>query len=318
VPVVKTTAKRLAVTPHDLARSLPRMPSGFPWSPPGWPGGVEREPVVSTLGVHYDTGWARSPAAKLGREVLTETVTTPVLRAVTSPRIEGLDRIAHLDEPVIFAANHTSHLDTPLLLSVLPEPWRHHTVVAAASDYFFDRRWKAATFALVLNAVPIERHKVNRASANRLGELLNEGWSLLIFPEGGRSPDGWGQDHRAGAAWLATRTGRVVVPVHVAGTGRILPKGATRPRRGKVTVTFGRPIRTGPDADARALAARLENDLAALGDEEATDWWSATKRAADSTTPPLTGPSAGAWRRSWALPKGHPRADPGSGAWPRD
>jgi 1-acyl-sn-glycerol-3-phosphate acyltransferase len=258
--------------------------------------------------MNYPTGWARSPLAKAGRAILTEAVTGPLLHAVTSPQVEGVDRIAHLDETVIFAANHTSHLDAPLLLSVLPDPWRHNTVLAAASDYFFDRRWKAATSALLLNAVPLERLRVNRESANRLGELLNQGWNLMIFPEGGRSPDGWGQDHRAGWAWLGARTGRVVVPVHIAGTRHILPKGASRPRPGRVTVTFGRPIRPEVDGHARDLASRVEAELATLADEQATDWWSSTKRAANSTTPSPTGPAAAEWRRSWALPKPPPRA----------
>ena len=91
-------------------------------------------------------------------------------------------------------------------------------MVAGAADYFFDTRLKAVTFALSINAIPIERPRVNRTSADRAADLLDDGWSLLIFPEGGRSPDGWGQSHRPGAAWLAARTGRPVVPVHLEGT----------------------------------------------------------------------------------------------------
>ena len=60
----------------------------------------------------------------------------------------GLDRIAHLDEPVIFAANHASHLDAPLLLSVIPDRWRHRMFVAGAADYFFDTRLKAVDLRL--------------------------------------------------------------------------------------------------------------------------------------------------------------------------
>ena len=52
---------------------------------------------------------------------------------------------------------------------------------------------------------------------------------MLIFPEGGRSPDGWGQPFRGGAAYLSNRCDVPVVPVHLEGTGRILRKGAKRP-----------------------------------------------------------------------------------------
>jgi 1-acyl-sn-glycerol-3-phosphate acyltransferase len=285
-----------------------RPPKSFPLAAPTWPGGVPRPPVERTLGTAYDSEWARRYPARLGRVLVSELVARPVLHALASPRVAGLDRIAHLDEPVIFAANHASHLDTPLLLSVIPERWRHRIFVAGAADYFFDTRAKAVTFAFLLNAVPIERQRVSRDSANRVAALLAEGWSLVIFPEGGRSPDGWGQPHRAGTAWLAVRTGRPVVPVHIEGTRQMLAKGSARLKPGTAHVTFGRPLRAGPDDDPRVLAAELERAVAVLADEQTTDWWTARRRAEAGTTPSLTGPVTGAWRRAWALEAQSPRA----------
>jgi 1-acyl-sn-glycerol-3-phosphate acyltransferase len=226
-------------------------------------------------------------------------VSTPVVRAVTSPTVHGLDRIAHLDEPVIFAANHASHLDAPLIASVVPDRWRRRLFVAGAADYFFDTRIKATAFAFLLNAVPIDRTRVSRQSANQLTELLADGWSMVIFPEGGRSPDGWGQPHRAGAAWLAVRTGRPIVPIHIEGTRQILAKGSNSFRPGRTSVTFGGPL--DPAGDARALTVELEEAIAALADELTTDWYTARRRAAAGTTPSLTGPDVAAWRRTWAL-----------------
>jgi 1-acyl-sn-glycerol-3-phosphate acyltransferase len=300
--------RRLPVTPESLNGAAVRSrlravrpPSTFPLAAPDWPGSVPRPPVERTLGMEYDTEWARRYPARLARVLVSELIARPLVHALAAPRVAGLDRIAHLDEPVIFAANHGSHLDAPLLLSVIPEPWRHHMFVAGAADYFFDTRAKALTFAFLLNAVPIERQRVSRDSANRVAALLAQGWSLLIFPEGGRSPDGWGQPHRAGTAWLAVRTGRPIVPVHIEGTRRILAKGSSRLTPGSTSVTFGRPLRPQPDSDPRALAVDLERTVAALADEQTTDWWTARKRAAARSTPSLTGPDAGAWRRTWAL-----------------
>ncbi len=307
---------RLPVNPASLRRGLRRPAGTFPYVKPTWPGSVPKPPAETKLGVDYDTDWARRYPARLARVVLTETLTRPALRVVADPAVAGLDRIEHLDEPVVFAANHASHLDTPLLLTVLPDRWRYRTVVAAGADYFFDTRVKAAAFSLAIGAIPIERHRVSRDSANRAAALLDDGWSLLIFPEGGRSPDGWGQPHRAGAAWLAERTGRLVVPIHLAGTGRILPRGAKRLHPGRTTVTFGRPLR--PVGDARALARAVEDAIAALGDERTTDWWTATRRAARRATPALTGPEAGAWRRTWALGERRTRRRTGDAhRWPR-
>ncbi len=316
---------RLPVSPGALraavngVRGRLRRPGAFPMAPPTWPTTIGRPPVEKTLGVDYDSDWAREPAARFGRAVVQELISAPVVRALAAPQVRGLDRIAHLDEPVIFAANHASHLDAPLLVSVIPPRWRRDLFVAGAADYFFDTRWKAATFALLLNAVPIERQKVSRTSAQRVSELLSDGWSMLIFPEGGRSPDGWAQPHRAGAGWMAVRSGRPIVPVHVEGTGRILAKGSRQIRPGRTSVTFGRPLRPAPGDDPRALAARLERDIAALADELGSDWYTARRRAAAGTTPPLTGPDAAEWRRAWALGErsGSGRRQRRSGRWPR-
>ena len=318
--------KRLPVTPQSFLDRfrVPRASSFmFPAVPPTWPGGVERPPLEKTLGMDYDSEWARSYPARFARVLVQELVSKPLVHAVASPTVDGLDRIAHLDEPVIFAANHASHVDAPLILSVIPERWRHRMFVAGAADYFFDTRVKATVFAFLLNAVPIERQRVSRESVKRVADLLAEGWSLLIFPEGGRSPDGWAQSHSAGAAWLAVRTGTPVVPVYVSGTRDILPKGGNALRPGRTRVTFGRPLRASPGAsgsssEARALAEQLEQAVAALADEQTTDYWTARRRAASATTPPLTGPQSGAWRRTWALgPRDQDRPRTSSRRWPK-
>ena len=185
-----------------------------------------------------------------------------------------------VEAPAIYVANHASHVDTGLLLSVLPPRVRHKTVVAAAADHFFDRRWKAHVWSLVLAAIPIERHRVNRKSAEDTAALLRQGWNLIIYPEGGRSHDGWFQAMRGGAAYLATRTGRPVVPVHIDGTYRIWPRGGTRLRRSPTRITFGSPIVAAEGEDARRLEARIDAVLATLADEARTDWWTARRHAA--------------------------------------
>jgi 1-acyl-sn-glycerol-3-phosphate acyltransferase len=174
-------------------------------------------------------------------------------------------------------------------------------VVAAAADYFFGNQVTATLSSLAMGAFPIERSRVSRDSAEQASELVADGWSLLIFPEGGRSPDGWGQGHRGGAAFLSLRTGAPVVPVHLAGTDRIYPRGASRLRPGRTTVTFGHPLRPAEGDDARRFAATIEAAVAGLADEAGNDWWTARRRAAAGTTPPLTGPAGAGWRRAWAL-----------------
>ena len=309
------TLKRLS--PTDVASRAGRR--RFPLAAPSWPETVPRPAPEHELGIDYATDWSRKYPVRLLRAMLTDNVTRPLARVIADPLVRGDEYLTTLDAPVIFAANHTSHIDAPLLMSCLPLRFRHRTVVGAAADYFFDRRWKADFFALSLAAIPIERNKVNRRSAQLAADLVEDGWNLIIFPEGGRSPDGWGQVYRGGAAYLMLRTGRPVVPVHLEGTGRVLPKGGKGIRRTRTTVTFGTPLFPDEGEDARNFGARVESAVATLADETVTDWWTARRRAVMGTTPRLQGPDVAAWRRSWALPKATSNFDSDSdGAeWPR-
>ena len=281
-----------------------RLRAGFPYGPPTWPGGVPRPPIERRTGVDFETDWARRYPARLARAVFVDQMLRPVVRALVPPHVHGIDRLETLEGPVIFVANHQSHLDTPLLLSALPDRWRHRAVIAAAADYFFDTRLKGTLSALVLGALPVERGRVDRRPLEQARELLDDGWSIVIFPEGGRSPDGWAQPFRGGAAYLSMHGGFPVVPVHLEGTGRVLPKGAKRPSRAAVHVTFGAPLRPREGERTNKFSDRIEEAVAVLADEQTTDWWTARRRAAMGTTPSLAGPDAGAWRRSWALERG--------------
>ncbi|HEX6425694.1 MAG TPA: lysophospholipid acyltransferase family protein [Acidimicrobiales bacterium] len=292
----------MAALPSSLTRWLPRPP--FPFSAPTVPGGVEVPARRPRAGSDYDTAWSRRYPARLARAALVEAVARPAVAALAKPERHGLDRLDRLASdggPVIFAANHHSHVDTPLLVTSIPEPWRHRLFVGAAADYFFRTPVTSALSSLALGAIPIERAKVGRRSADRAAGLLGDGWSMLIFPEGGRSPDGWGQRFRGGAAYLALRCDVAVVPVHIAGTGRILRKGRKLPSPATARVTFGTPLVPGPGDDSRRLAAAIERAVAGLADEATTDWWQARRRAHAGDSPALVGPDAPAWRRAWAL-----------------
>lgn len=293
-------------------KALKRL--GFPFTPPPVPASVVPPAKKPTSGVDFETDWARRPVARAVRRVLHETVVETAVRLVADPVVRGLDRLTDLDPdtPVIFTANHHSHVDTPLLLRRLPSPWQDKVFVAAAADYFFPNRVAGIVSALGLNAIPLERTKVSRRSALAAAELIDDGWSMLIYPEGGRSPDGWGQEFRGGAAYLAAKCNVPVVPVHVSGTDKILPKGKNLPSIGTTRLTFGAPLHAGEREDARKMAARIEHAVAVLADEDETDWWQARKRAYRGDTPSLAGPNAVAWRRAWAK-----SATTGRGGQPR-
>jgi 1-acyl-sn-glycerol-3-phosphate acyltransferase len=325
--------------PASAAAAVRRAP--FPLAAPNWPNGVERPAPERRVGLDYDHDWSRRYPVRLARAMMLDNVTRPLARLAAPTSVRGMEHLRMTEAPVIIAANHASHLDTPLLLTTLPVEMRHRTVVAAASDYFFDRTWKSVLWSFSLAAIPIERSRVNRRSADTAAELLEDGWNLVIFPEGGRSPDGWTQPFRGGAAYLARRTGRPVVPAYLHGTRDLLPRSANlatgpdgRPAGGSgseakgrrqlqrrpVTVLFGSPLTPREGEDARRFAARIESAVAVLSDEVRTDWWAARRRAASGESPSPRGPDASPWRRSWALgPDADAKRPAGAGGpkrWP--
>jgi 1-acyl-sn-glycerol-3-phosphate acyltransferase len=247
----------------------------------------------------FRTAWARSRPVGVAREVAQKAALEPLLRSQVRTSVEGLDVLVGLEGPVIFVANHASHLDTPLILLSLPPQWRRRTAVAAAADYFFDTWWRAVGSAVAFNTFPIERRGGTMATTP--GELLADGWSLVVFPEGTRSADGFVGRFQLGAAYLATRYGVPVVPIAHRGTFAAMPRGQgwPGPGRRRLTVRFGEPLRPGPDESTRDFGSRVRQAVAALLDEDRTTWWEARRRAAVDATPDPAGPDTARWRRVW-------------------
>ena len=281
---------RLVARGWRWTRRPPLPRSAAPHAPP-------REPR------EFPTAWARTPPASAVRQAVLAGGFGPLVRATTRVHVEGLDRLDALRAPVVFAAPHASHVDTPLLLTALPHSWRRRTAVAAAADYFFDAAWRAAATALAFATFPVERGS-GRISPTA-GRLLAERWNLLVYPEGTRSADGWTGSFRHGASWLACAAGVPVVPIAVRGTFAAMPRGRAWPVRGRppVTVRIGRPIPTvGPDGEPvhpREVTKALRAELARLVDEDTAGWYASLRRAADGTTPGIDGPDAAPWRRVW-------------------
>ncbi|MFL6240998.1 MAG: lysophospholipid acyltransferase family protein [Actinomycetes bacterium] len=288
----------------------------------GWRWG--RRPLVPrSAGPHmpvrdrreFPTDWARTPLARAAREGIHRLGFGPLLRAEVRLQVSGTDRLGSVEPPVVFVANHSSHLDTAVIIEALPVEWRRRTTVAAAADYFFDAWWRAVGSALVFNTFPIERRA--GMNARTLERLLDEGWNVLVFPEGTRSPDGWTRRFRPGAAYLSVGKAVPVVPIAVVGSFAAMPRGQGWPSRGRpvVRICFGTPIHAQPGEEPRALNVRIHDAIARLLDEEKSTWWAAARRAAEGTTPPSEGPDVAEWRRLWAQTE--PTRVPERVSWPR-
>ena len=202
-----------------------------------------------------DFSWARSAPAIAAREVIINWILGPLVDLYTRRRVLGRESLEQLSAPVIFVANHASHVDAPTILRALPRSWRRRTAMAAAADYFYRRPLRAFAVSLAFNTVAVARKGVGTQDAtSELAALIAGGWSLVIFAEGTRSRDGNIGRLHSGAAVLAAEHDLPIVPVYVHGTHGVMPPGhrwmrwtrvGRRPRRHPIEVRFGPPIRPG-------------------------------------------------------------------------
>ena len=251
----------------------------------------------------FPTTWARSKLAVTVRSGLRRGLLKPVTWSQTQPVVEGVEYLENLSPPAVFVANHSSHLDAPLIVSSLPRRFADRLAVGAAADYFFDARVRAAATALFFNAFPVERHGSRRLRSLAM-ELLDDGWNLLLFPEGTRSEDGWMSAFKPGTAQLCVSKGVPVVPVALRGAYAAMPRGRNWPVPGRprISVRYGRPLYPAPSEGFRELRIRMMRAVARLAAEEELGWYGALRAEADGSLA-LPGQAAAAggaeWRRIW-------------------
>src|SRR5437868_11924148 len=213
---------RLVDTASSAGRDLMRVRRAWHWDTPRphtWP---ERGAVVPTPAT--DLGWARVEPVRSIRYLIQRVLLLPFTEAMVHPKIEGREWVRELDRPVIFAANHSSHADTSLILHALTDTARDRTVVAAAADYWFKRPLMGNIVSLFLNTFPFPRSGGAQGQLHASSSVLKSGWNLVLFPDGSRSEDGRIHEFKPGVGHLANETRTPVVPVHFRGAQRIMPK----------------------------------------------------------------------------------------------
>ena len=198
-------------------------------------------------------------------DLVQRAVLAPLVRRYFRLTVRSTTDLAALPTPCIFAANHSSHLDSLAILAALPEAVRARTRVAAAEDYWYRSPLRRLAAAMC-GAFPFPRKGYGGVA--RGAALLDAGCSVLLYPAGTREQ---GNGFRRGVGVLAGTTGRPVVPVAVAGSGAILPKGRHLPRRGTLTLTFGAPLAVAPDSSPDEATAAIAAAVGALLDTRAGD-----------------------------------------------
>ncbi len=211
--------------------------------------------------------WAFSGPARGLRRMLDVTLVGWAVGIVSDLRVEGLEQLLALSGPALICPNHTSHLDAPVVRAALPPAMRDHSAIAAAADVWFRRGIVGPVAELALGAIAFGRTSDVRASLERVANLVNDGYTVIIFPEGTRSADGRLGPMRQGIGLLATQLHVPIVPVHIDGAHDILPKGASLPshrERAHVVVRFGEPMRLEPGTTVLEATAQVRRAILAL------------------------------------------------------
>jgi 1-acyl-sn-glycerol-3-phosphate acyltransferase len=190
----------------------------------------------------------------------------PVAWSTVTVEVIGTERLKDVDRAFIVVANHSSHLDAPLIMGSLPRRMARYLAAGAAADYFFDVWWRRGLTGLFFNAFPVDRTGVNPRSVSAK-VLLQHGVPLLVFPEGTRS-----KDYRRlgtfkpGAAALSAATGVPCIPVALVGAGRAHPRGSKWPKPGRlpVGVVYGEPMLARPGETPAAFMDRIKTEIERL------------------------------------------------------
>ena len=247
----------------ELLADLDTLRHGWRWGgvrPASWP-----EPAPGVPDRPSNLSWARTEPVRSLRLLIQRGLSLPFTRLMTDPKVEGREWLRQLDRPAILASNHVSHADTQILLYALPDQAREKTVVAAAADYWYRRPWLGRIVGLWLNTFPFSRTGGAREVLHSASELLKSGWHLLYYAEGTRSTDGRMGTFQPGLGHLANQTRTPVVPMHIRGSHRVMPKGRPFPLPGPVEVRIGKPLSLHSGEDSRAFTARVEKTVRQLG-----------------------------------------------------
>jgi 1-acyl-sn-glycerol-3-phosphate acyltransferase len=177
-------------------------------------------------------------------------------RAMSGVRIEGAVDELPKDGPLILAANHSSNLDA-IAIGAWLIPRLGRRIHWLGKKELFD--WPIVGWVATNGGVhPVDRGAADLEAFRLARRILDEGQVLFVFPEGTRSPTGVLQEARDGVAMLALRSGAPIVPIGIAGSHRVWPKGQRFPHPGgRVTARIGEPFTLGdlipPDTGKRAV-----------------------------------------------------------------
>lgn len=194
--------------------------------------------------------WTRSIPCKFIRAFFQPLLVKLVLKAVDI-KVKGKHNLKNLKGPVLIVANHTSHLDTPIILKVLPSHIRRRLSAAAWEEYF--KEWRGIKWALyqpiaynfvtiMFNVFLLPQKAGFRKAFEYAGELVDHGWSILLYPEGERTLTGKMVPFKLGVGILAPSLNIPILPLKLEGLDKIWAREKGWLGKGPGKITIGKPF----------------------------------------------------------------------------
>jgi long-chain acyl-CoA synthetase len=225
--------------------------------------------------------WPWSAPVRWVRNAFIEIVMRPLVRFLAKPRVFApSDLVGKTREPVLIIANHVTTYDGPLVQYALPGRMRRRIAAAMSGEMLDDyrhfrnpeQRGRFAPFGPIawflvtalFNVFPLPRLRDFQRSFAHAGEALDNGYHVLIFPEGTRSAGGQLARFRPGIGLLVKQSGTAVLPVGIRGLGELKARGRGWFRSGNIEVRVGELVRFAPEATESAITECLHAEVAGL------------------------------------------------------
>ncbi|MBU6374626.1 MAG: 1-acyl-sn-glycerol-3-phosphate acyltransferase [Bdellovibrionales bacterium] len=200
-------------------------------------------------------------------------VVRPVVTLIMGLNIRHRERLPS-QGPAILVANHNSHLDTAVLMSLFPLLMIHRVKAVAAADYFMKTSWLRFFSQNMIGIIPISRKKEDREGdpLQGISEELGQGTLVIFFPEGSRGEPEKMSEFKFGIAKLAERFPRVpIYPIFLQGLGKSLPRGESLFVPFFCDIVIGEP--TFKNEDSAAFVQRLATTVSTLSSEVRLQEW---------------------------------------------
>ncbi|MGC2111708.1 MAG: AMP-binding protein [Candidatus Korobacteraceae bacterium] len=234
-----------------------------------------REPQESPRSGYRYPRWAQRWPVTWVRTFIYYLLTWPATMIMAHPKLVGRENLRGIDGPLLISCNHVTYIDVGFALLALPPRLRRRLAVGMWGEllwemwrppqswnWFMRLSYKVGYYLVValFNVFPLPQQSGVRESFAYAGESVDRGYSVLVYPEGIRTPDGKPCAFRSGLGMLAARLNVPVLPLRIDGLWEMKLSGRKIARRGELNVVIGKPMRFPPGTPPEEITNQLEDE----------------------------------------------------------